>query len=266
LIPVLFHLGPFSVRSYGVMLVISFLVGTYWTLKSASRRGISEDRIFSLVGWILLSSIAGARLHFVIGHPTSFASPLDFLRIWEGGLTLYGGLIAAIATSYLYLRKHRISFLPVADAVAPALALGEAITRIGCFLNGCCFGSVCCGGICIHYPPGSYAAQTLGDVSVHPAQLFLSIAMAILFVVLWRLDKRRLAAGVLIGLYLAGQGIARYAVDFYRYYEPVDRITTMGPLLETKSQLIALLLTISGAVLALDRLRAGRAAVRGSGR
>lgn len=263
MIPVLLRLGPFSVRSYGVMLVISFLVGTYWALKAGARRGISEDRIFSLVGWILLSSIAGARLHFVLAHPSSFASPLDFFRIWEGGLTLYGGLIAAIATSILYLRKQRIAFLPVADAVAPALALGEAITRIGCFLNGCCFGAVCSGGLCIHYPHDSYAAQTLGDVGVYPAQLFLSAAMAVLFVVLWRLDRKRLAAGVLLGLYLAGQGIARYAVDFARYYEPVDRITTMGAWLQTKSQLIALLLAVSGALLAIDRVRAGRAAAAG---
>lgn len=260
MIPVLFHLGPFSVRSYGVMLVISFLVGTYWTLKAASRRGIAEDRVFSLVGWILISSIAGARLHFVLAHPASFGSPLDLFRIWEGGLTLYGGLIAAIVVSFLYLRKHKIGFLPVADAVAPALALGEALTRVGCFLNGCCFGSVCSGGMCIHYPPDSYAAQTLGDVSIYPAQLFLSFSMAVLFVVLWRLDKRRLAAGVMLGLYLAGQGVARYIVDFYRYYEPVDRITSMGPLLQTKSQLVALLLALSGVALALERARAGRVA------
>ncbi len=258
MIPVLLHLGPFNVRSYGVMLVISFLVGTFWTLKSASRRGISEDRILSLVGWILLSSIAGARLHFVLAHPASFGSPFDFFRIWEGGLTLYGGLIAGIAVSYLYLRKHRVPFLVVADAMAPALALGEGITRIGCFLNGCCFGSACSGGISIHYPPDSYAAQTLGDVSVYPAQLFLSAAMVFLFGVLWRLDRKRMAAGVLIGLYLIGQGIARYGVDFYRYYEPIDRLTTLGPLIRTKSQLIALLLTLSGAVLVIDRLRVGR--------
>ncbi len=261
MIPILFHLGPFSVRSYGVMLVISFLAGTFWTLKSAARRGIPEERIFSLVGWILLSSIAGARLHFVLAHPSSFGNPLDFFRIWEGGLTLYGGLIAAIAVSYLYLRRHAVPFLPVADAVAPALALGEGITRIGCFLNGCCFGSPCSGAICVRYPDSSYAAQSLGNVPIYPAQLFLSGAMILLFLILWRLDKRRLATGVLLGLYLAGQGLARYGVDFYRFYEPVDRITGMGPWIRTKSQLVALALALSGALLVFDRLRAARRSV-----
>jgi phosphatidylglycerol---prolipoprotein diacylglyceryl transferase len=262
LIPVLLHLGPFSVRSYGVMLVISFLVGTFWTLKSARRRGVSEDLILSLVGWILVSSIAGARLHFVLAHPASFGSPFDFFRIWEGGLTLYGGLIAAIVLSYLYLRRHQVPFLVVADAAAPALALGEGITRIGCFLNGCCFGSACSGRIGIHYPLDSYSAQTLGDVKVYPAQLFLSVAMILVFTILWRLDRKRMTAGVLIALYLIGQGIARYGVDFFRYYEPVDRLKSLGPLIQTKSQLIALLLALSGVVLVIDRLRSGRTPAR----
>jgi phosphatidylglycerol---prolipoprotein diacylglyceryl transferase len=255
LIPVLLRLGPFSVRSYGVMLVIAFLLGTYWALKSARRRGIPEERIFSLVGCILVSSIAGSRLHFVLAHPSSYANPLDFFRIWEGGLTLYGGLIAAVVFSYLYLRKHHLPFLLVADITAPAIAFGEGITRIGCFLNGCCFGSVCSGGLSFHYPSDSYAAQTLGDVGIYPAQLFLSAAMFLLFILLWRLDRKKMRTGVLFGLYLTGQGIARYAVDFYRYYEPVDRITNLGAWIETKSQLIALILAVSGAILTLDRLR-----------
>lgn len=249
LIPVLFHVGPFSVRAYGVMLAISFLLGAWWAARAGDRRGIDPDRIISLVGWILVSSIVGARLHFVIAHPSSFAGPFDFLRIWEGGLTLYGGLIAALVVSFLYLRRHRIAFLPVADAVAPALALGEGVTRIGCFLNGCCFGAPCHGGFCVHYPPDSYAALTLGrGVAVYPAQLYLCVAMLLLFVVLWRLDRRALAPGLLFGIYLVGQGIARYVVDFYRYYEEVDRIPSLAPVLGTKSQVVAILLALLGVV------------------
>ncbi len=259
MIPTLFHLGPFRIHSYGVMLAISFLLGTWWAMKAAGRRGIPEDRVFSLVGWILVASILGSRLHFVLGHPGSFANPLDFFRIWEGGLTLYGGLIAAILVAFLYLRKHRLRFLTVADACVPALALGEGITRIGCFLNGCCFGAPCAGGgICIHYPPGSYAVQTLGDVPVYPAQLFLSGTMLLLFVVLWRLDRIRMPAGLLFGVYLASQGLIRYTVDFYRYYEEVDRFGSLGPWIRTKSQVVAVLLAVAGILVVIDRIRARR--------
>ena len=252
MIPVLFHIGPFSVRAYGVMLAISFVLGAWWAARAAARRGLDPDRILSLVGWILVSSIVGARLHFVLAHPSSFSGPFDFLRIWEGGLTLYGGLIAAIVVSFLYLRRHRLPFLLVADTTAPAIALGEGLTRIGCFLNGCCFGAPSHGGLCVHYPRDSYAALTLGPgVAVHPAQLYLCGAMLLLFVLLWRADRRALPVGLLFGLYLLGQGLARYIVDFYRYYEEVDRIRSLAPVIATKSQVVALLLALSGLVLIL---------------
>jgi phosphatidylglycerol:prolipoprotein diacylglycerol transferase len=261
LIPVLFHIGPFSVRAYGVMLAISFVLGAMWATRAGARRGIDPDRVLSLIGWILVSSIVGARLHFVLAHPGPFAGPLDFFRIWEGGLTLYGGLIAAIVASFLYLRRHRIPFLLIADTMAPAIALGEAVTRIGCYLNGCCFGAPCHGGACIQYPADSYAAMTLGaGVAVYPAQLYLSGAMLLLFVALWRMNRRVLPAGVLFGAYLFGQGVARYVVDFYRYYEPVDRIVSLTPVIQTKSQLIALLLALSGVVLVVGSLRGRRPA------
>jgi phosphatidylglycerol:prolipoprotein diacylglycerol transferase len=248
-IPTLFEIGPFRVHVYGVMLALSFFAGTWWALRSGRRRGIPEDRIFSLVGWILVSSILGSRLHYMLGHPESFRSPLDFLKIWEGGLTLYGGLIAAIVVSFLYTRRHGLGFLSVADVTAPALALGEGLTRIGCFLNGCCFGRPCAGPFCIHYPENSYAAQALGVTGVYPSQLLLSAGMGLLFLILWKSDRLDRPAGWLFSIYLVGQGLLRYGVDFTRYYEPVDRVMGAGPWLETKSQAVALALTVAGLAL-----------------
>jgi phosphatidylglycerol:prolipoprotein diacylglycerol transferase len=259
LIPTLFEIGPFRVHVYGVMLALSFLAGTWWALRSSRARGIPEDRVFSLVGWILVSSILGARLHYMIGHPSSFQSPLDFLRIWEGGLTLYGGLVAAIVVSFLYLKRARLPFLPVADTVAPALALGEGLTRIGCFLNGCCFGRECAAGWSVHYPEHSYAVQTLGPVGVYPSQLFLSAGMLLLFLLLWRLDRSLRRPGWLFAVYLIGQGLLRYVVDFTRYYEPVDQVAGAGAWLETKSQVVALGLAAAGVVLLAARRQAAAA-------
>ena len=184
-----------------------------------------------------------------MGHPESYESPLQLFRIWEGGLTLYGGLVAAIIVSFLYLARHKIRFFSVADAVSPALALGEAITRIGCFLNGCCFGRPCEGSLCVHYPLDSYAVDALGNLGIYPSQLFLSAAMFLFFLLLWRLDRRALPVGVLFGIYLVGQGIFRYAVDFTRYYETVDQVHSLGPWIETKSQIVALCLTAFGVVI-----------------
>lgn len=261
MIPTLFEIGPFRVHAYGVMLAVSFLVGSLWARRAGARRGIHPDLILSLVGWILVSAIVGARLHFVLAHPDSYEDPLGLLRIWEGGLTLYGGLIAAIVVSFLYLRRNRIEFLPVADAVAPALALGEAVTRVGCFLNGCCFGAPCDGPLCIHYPSGSYSSHAVGDVPIYPSQLILSAAMLLLFLLLWRLDRKKIETGRLFAIYLAGQGIIRYGVDFTRYYEPVDRVGFAGPILVAKSQIVALFLAALGVALLV-----ARAGARGQGR
>ena len=253
----LFEIGPFRVHIYGVLLAVAFVIGSLWATRSGRKRGLSEERILALVGWILISSIIGARLHYVLAHPGSFEDPLALFRIWEGGLTLYGGLIAAIAVSFLYLRRNRVGFLPVADALAPALALGEGIARIGCFLNGCCFGRACEGALCVHYPGDSYAAMALGETAVFPSQLALSAGMFLLFLLLWRLDRRPIRPGRVFGLYLAGQGILRYAVDFTRYYEPVDRVRLLGGMVETKSQIVAGSLVLIGLVLLL--VRKGRA-------
>ncbi len=264
MIPILFRLGPFQVHSYGVMLAIAFLLGTWWSMRAAGRRGIDPDRVASLVAWILISSIVGARLHFVLGHPGSFSSPVDFFRIWEGGLTLYGGLIAAIVVSFVYLRRHRIPFLPIADAVAPALAFGEGFTRIGCFLNGCCFGAACGGAspLCIRYPKDSYAAEALGNIPVYPAQLFLSAGMFAVFFLLYRMDRNRdrHRSGMIFGSYLILQGIVRYVVDFFRYYEPIDRVRVLAPIIETKSQAVALLLVLAGILFVTRRATLARKA------
>lgn len=246
------------------MLAIAFLLGAWLAMRSATRRGIDPDRVAALIGWILLASILGARLNFALGHPGSFSSPIEIFRIWEGGLTLYGGLIAAIVVSLVYLRRHRIAFLPVADVIAPALALGEGLTRIGCFLNGCCFGAVCNDGgwLCVHYPPGSYAVDALGAVPVYAAQLFLSVGMFGVFLILLALDRRheRLRPGVIFGTYLIFQGIVRYVVDFFRYYEPVDRVRSLAPVIQTKSQIVALFLLLLGVYLLLQRAPAIRRA------
>jgi phosphatidylglycerol:prolipoprotein diacylglycerol transferase len=240
---------------YGVMLAVAFILGSWWAVKAAARRGVAEDRMMSLVAWILISSIVGARLHFILGHPESYENLSDLLRVWEGGLTLYGGLVLAIAVSFHYLRRHGIGFLPVADATAPSLALGEAITRIGCFLNGCCFGRPGEHFFCVHYPGDSYAAYALGDVAVYPSQLFLMVGMGLLFLILWGLDRRQLVSGVLFSCYLIGQGVIRFVVDFTRYYEPVDQIRTLGPWIEAKSQIVALALVLVGIVLLALRVR-----------
>jgi phosphatidylglycerol:prolipoprotein diacylglycerol transferase len=260
--PILISLGPFKLRVYGLALALSFLLGSWLALKRGRERGMNEDKLIGLFWWIVISSIVGARILFVQAHPGDFRSPAEWFAIWTGGLTLYGGLIAAVLASWFYIRRQRMSFLAVADVIAPSLALGEGITRIGCFFNGCCFGRACANGLAVHFPPTSYAASTLGPgVAVWPSQLMLSAALFLTLGILLVSERRLRARGGIFGLFLLLQGIARYLVDFTRYYEPSDRYTSFGPWLQTHSQLIALVLVLAGiGLLAHAALRAGGAA------
>jgi phosphatidylglycerol---prolipoprotein diacylglyceryl transferase len=259
--PIVCHIGPFPVRSYGIALAVSFLLGCGLALRRARVRGYSEDLMFGLFFWIIVAAIAGARAHFVLGHPADFAKPLDAFRLWDGGLTLYGGLAAALLASWIYLTRHRVPFLVVADICAPSLALGEGITRIGCFINGCCFGHAGHGFFCVVYPPDSYAAAVLGPgVPAVASQLLLSATLLLATAGLLFASRRLRGVGRLFGLFLVMQGTARWAVDFTRYYDPIDRLNRLAPVITTKSQLVALALVAWGIWLLARRLRGGAAA------
>src|SRR5436190_1730711 len=149
--PILFYLGHIPVRAYGVLLVIGFLIGLWraqrvcaYRMKhepEGSPRRISPDTAFDIGIIGLLVGIVGARLLFVVLDWPSFANhPLTIFRIWEGGLSLHGGMLFGILFLLYYCRKHRLSLLAVGDLSAPSFAIAYAIGRIGCLLNGCCYG------------------------------------------------------------------------------------------------------------------------------
>ena len=150
------------VRGYGVLLMLGVIFGAAVGLKRSESRGISKDAFFSLATWGVVSGIAGARLFYVIQHwDTLEGSSLSeklyaSLQFTEGGLVVYGGVIAGlIATSY-WAYRYNVSLLKVADAVTPAFFLGLAFGRIGCLLNGCCYGGLCDSSLpSISFPAGS---------------------------------------------------------------------------------------------------------------
>ena len=138
MIPTLFKIGPLEIHSYGLLLAVAFLTGMQVALAEARRRGLDEARLSALCLWIMVFAIAGSRLLYVVTHLDAYAGRWgDAFKLWEGGLTMYGGFIAALVGSFLYLRHHRLPVLTVCDAFSPAIALGSGITRLGCFLNGC---------------------------------------------------------------------------------------------------------------------------------
>ncbi len=227
--PTLLELGPLKIHAYGLALALSFLIGSILVTRWGRERGYPEDELMRLFWWILISALIGSRLYYAIQHPDDFRENwLGISQIWRGGLTQYGGVIGAIIAAALFVRSRGWSFRDISDLVAPALALGEGITRIGCYLNGCCFGDVCDLPWAVRFPAGSHAHAVLGGVLVHPAQLYLSLSNLLLFLFMVRLRPRLVRPGRLFAIYLAVSSLIRLAVDFTRYYEASDRIEIAG--------------------------------------
>lgn len=131
------------------------------------------------------------------------------LKFWQGGLTFYGGFLAAIVTSVWVSRKKRMGILRVADLIAPYTALGLAFGRIGCFLNGCCYGSPTDLPWGVHFPHRSGP--------VHPTQLYETLgALALFFVLRWGVAPRQQIQGRVFGALLAGYGVFRFLLEFLR--------------------------------------------------
>jgi phosphatidylglycerol:prolipoprotein diacylglycerol transferase len=227
--PVLFEVGPLSVHAYGLALAVAFLVGSLWVVRRARPLGYYEDHLTQLFWWILISALLGARFYYAFQHPGDYRDDwLGIFRLWEGGLTQYGGLIGAVVGAGIYIRARRWRFLEISDLAAPALALGEAITRIGCFFNGCCFGASCDLPWAIRYPPGGHAYLVHQGAGIHPAQLYLFAGNALLTLLLVRAAPRLSRQGRTFALFLLGSAGIRFLVDFTRYYAEGDWVTLAG--------------------------------------
>ena len=146
--PELFHIGPITIRSYGLMLALSFFVGVLYIYLMARRDNKPFDRFLNVAYIMIFGGIVGARLFYVLFHLDEFAgnwtssfNPFGSGQFGIAGLNMYGGIVLAVIGSFLYCRWRRLSTLDVFDYFAPTVGIGLGVGRIGCFLNGCCFGT-----------------------------------------------------------------------------------------------------------------------------
>ncbi len=255
--PVLFKLGAFELRAYGFMLAISFLLGIYLAVRRGKARGIAAEKIMDLSVLIIVCSIVGSRLMYVLFHLDEFAgnwsdtfNPFQSSgQIGIAGLTMLGGVILALVASLIYLYVKKMPVLKFADAIIPVFFLGEAITRIGCFLNGCCYGIPCAGPLCMVFPPDSPAGAMFQGVHIHPAQLYSSAYALIVFIALLLIDRKPRFDGYLLYLFLIFYGIGRFIIDLFRYYE--DSMVILSSLSKgiSLNQGISLAFVVTGGVL-----------------
>lgn len=244
--PKLLEIGPFTLHTYGVMLALALIASISLAVRLGRKEGIPPKQIWDLGFIIIISAVIGSKLLLVLTSLDYYLADLsrlfsiDFLR--AGGV-FYGGLLGAIGGAYLFARVNpEVSFIKIADVAAPAIPLGQAIGRIGCFSAGCCWGSHSELPWAVTFT-NQYSHNLIGvplHETLHPVQLYESITWLILFLLLWAALNKKVfkAPGQLLCVYLISFGIIRFILEFFR--GDLARGVYFNALLST-SQLISLM-------------------------
>lgn len=219
--PVLVHLGPVTLHTYGLLVATGVLLGLWLVRRRAVQAGVDPDRAWNLGVYITLAALVGSKVWLILQFWSYYsANPREIfaLNTLQSAGVFYGGLITAVVVIVFYTRRAGLKFLPLADVYSAPLALGHAIGRLGCFSAGCCWGkeTVLPWGVTFTDP---YAGQLIGvplGVRLHPTQLYEALALLVIFGVLTWLARRQSFTGQLFAVYLVLYGIARAIVEALR--------------------------------------------------
>ena len=256
--PEIFRIGNFPINTYGVFLALAFLCAILITVKLAARDGLPREKIYDLCLWMLLCSLIGSKILMLFTEPEYRDHPLqlislDFLR--SGGV-FYGGLIGAILSGYLLMRRYQLPWWKTADACAPGIAIGNFFGRQGCFAAGCCWGKPTTLPWGVKFTElGHEITGVPLDVRLHPTQLYESFAMLLVFFFLLWLHRHRRFNGQVILFYALLYSAIRFAIEFLRDDPRGDLfgLTTLTGL--STSQLISLIVGTGALVLLVLRWR-----------
>ena len=221
--PLVFQLGPVSLRWYGLLIALAVLVGLALATRLGKIRGIDPALIADLLPLLVLGSVIGARLYYVALEWRQYAAnPSDALAIWRGGIAIHGALIGGVLTTVLYCRWRRLAFWPLLDVLVPAVALGQAIGRWGNFFNSEAFGLPTQLPWKLQIPAANRPPEFLEQLYFHPTFLYESIwnlGVCALLLQLFRAGSRgriRLPAGALSCIYLMAYSSGRVWIEGLR--------------------------------------------------
>lgn len=258
--------GDFGVSPHGIGIAIGYFVGALVWARRARKNGFDEDHVWNAALWAMVGAVLGARLAYITGHLDQFATPVEWLKIWEGGISLVGGLLGGVGASLLYARRSRIDFFRLADLAAPGLAIGIAIGRIGDLMIGDHLGKQTegwwgwqyQGGELISPPPCTTAQGApvystpdgcmAEGIVVHQTALYDLVWSLVILGALVLIDRKPRARGFLFLSWMTLYALGRITTDFMR----VDK-TWLGLGL-TGSQ-IASILAVALAILWMVRYR-----------
>lgn len=220
--PVLLNLGPLQIRWYGLMYVIAFII-TFYYARNAIRKGklaMTEKQLDTFMGILVIAMIVGARIFEILFYePTYyFSNPWKMLAIWEGGLSFHGALVSILVVGWLYLRKYKINFWQTADIFVVPVTFGNALGRIGNFINAELYGKI------TDLPWGVIFPGVSG--ARHPTQLYEAAYNIIIFIILYSCRNKNWKQGTIFGLFLILYSLARFGVEFLKDMPLTLNLTT----------------------------------------
>lgn len=204
---------PITLYSYGLFISLALILGILVFYKLAEKKKLNTSSIFDNIFLVVLAGLAGARIGYVLLHLNYYQSqPLDTLKIWQGGLTYFGAFFGGLLYILFWLiKEEKENLWKWFDAAVPALVLGNAIGKIGCFLNGCCCGRSANLAWAVKIP-------VLEDnIARHPVQIYEALAYFFVFVILFLVGrKRNIFAGFVFFFGLILHSLARFGLEYYR--------------------------------------------------
>jgi phosphatidylglycerol:prolipoprotein diacylglycerol transferase len=221
MLPYLFTIFGIHFPTYGLLVAIAFLLALALTAKLARRNNLDSETVLNLGIYCAMAGIAGAKLMMIlVDLPEYLRDPrmLFSLSTLQAAGIFYGGLLMALIVAWFYMRNKHLPMLATADVLAPGIALGHSIGRLGCFAAGCCWGAQCNlpWAVTFTKPEAHDLVGVPLGVPLHPTQLYEAIAEAIIFLILyWRISKPH-RPGAIIGLYLLLYSTVRFFDDFLR--------------------------------------------------
>ncbi len=205
--PVILVLGPITIYSYGVMMALAAMTCAYLLAKDAARHNIAKETVYDFLFTCVLWGILGARFFYIgLYWPHFVNNWWEIPMLQNGGLAWQGGFLGGAIAGVLFLRQRKMSLRLWLDLTAPYIALGQAIGRIGCFLNGCCYGKPAAWGI--YFP--------VHQAQLHPTQLYETFALFFIFVLLKKAINKAHKSGIIFVYYLWLAAIERFIVEFFR--------------------------------------------------
>ena len=238
-----FHIGPLMIRPHGALIAVGFLAGAFLMRRSTRRVKVPDEQLWRILEWGLVGGLIGMRLAWDLGHLEEMRSPVDLIAVWNGGMSLLGGLIGALILGGIAVRRAGLPLLPMLDMAAPGLALGIAIGRFSDLIVGDHLGKATSLPWGFKYIGGMHPLEgvpAIGTV-VHPVALYDMLLTTALLIVLLRFARRSRAVGSSIALFTLWYAGSRVFTDFLRT-DPARLFGLTGSQL-TSIALIAIVVT-----------------------